>query len=192
MHRMKLFKLGAPLLGLLVLLSVLWLQPSTPEPSADELAELAIGYVKTNHDDLAEATFQRAFDRDALNFRAHYGAAHFAMRRKRYKEAELHLQAAYKIKPNDVDTVLTLGAVYMKMGAYPQAESLFSAVRKIQPGNASAVYNLGMLEIERRRYQPAKGHLEEYLKMVPNAPDRRRVNRNILLLEAYIKDEAKP
>jgi Flp pilus assembly protein TadD len=183
----KLFKFGAPLVVLAGLAGVLWMQPGVKPATATELAEVAIGQMKAKQLVESGETFRKALEMDPKNARALYGAAHLAMQEKRFQAAEEYLKRAYQVNPDDINVILTLGAVYQKTGAFKQAEQVYAAVRKAQPGNASAVYNLGMLSIAKKDYVASKGYFEEYLRMVPNAPDRVRTQKRIQLLEAHIK-----
>jgi Tfp pilus assembly protein PilF len=184
----KVLKFGAPLLVLAGLAGVFVAQPGTKRATATELAEVAIGQMKAKEPEKARETFRKAFALEPNNVRVLYGAAHLALQEKRLDDAENYLKAAYKADPGNIDVILTLGAVYQKGKAYRQAEQLYAAVRKAQPGNASVVYNLGMLAIERRDYVESKALFEEYLRMVPSAPDRVKVQKRIKLLEAHIQE----
>lgn len=186
MNYSLLLKFGAPLLVLAGLAGVLWFQPGIKPATATELAEVAIAHMKAKRPEEARESFRKALELEPKNHRALYGAAHFALQEKRLDDAENYLKEAYKGNPDDIDVILTLGAVYQKGKAFKQAESLYAAVRKAQPGNATAVYNLGMLAIDTRDYPKSKAYFEEYLRMVPKAPDRKKVEQRIKLLDAHI------
>jgi Tfp pilus assembly protein PilF len=183
----KVLKFGAPLLVLAGLAGVFVAQSGTKPATATELAEVAIGQMKAKQPEQARETFRKALAMEPNNERALYGAAHLALQEKRLDDAENYLKAAYKVNPDNINVILTLGAVYQKGGASKQAEQLYAAVRKAQPGNAAAVYNLAMLAIDRKDYTGSKSLFEEYLRMVPNAPDRNKVLKRIKLLEAHIR-----
>jgi Flp pilus assembly protein TadD len=188
MNVRKILTYGAPLLVLAVLACGLWTRPWVQQPTANELAEVAITHFKAKQPEQAREAFRKALELDPKNHRAHYGAGHLALREKKFDVAERHLRAAYEAKPNDVDTILTLGTVYQRGGDLKQAEMIYQAVRKVDPKNSEAVYNMGMLEIDRKNYPKSKSHFEEYLQLAPKAPDRKRVLQRIRLLEAHIKE----
>lgn len=191
MKRRQIIQFGAPVALLFVLGLWLWLKPPVKPATPTEMAELAIGYMKAERADMAKETFQKALAQEPENFRANYGAGQLALKERRLDDAERYLKVAYKANPDELDVILTLGAVYQTGKAYKQAEMLYQAVRKVQPQNAKAAYNLGFLEISRRDYPKAKSYLEEYLRLVPKAPDRVRVQRKIQQLTARIEGAKK-
>jgi hypothetical protein len=45
-----------------------------------------------------------------------------------------------------------------------------------------------MVSIALKEYPKSKAYFEEYLRMVPNAPDRKKVEQRIKLLDAHIQE----
>lgn len=153
--------------------------PSPSPPSAGELAELAIGYVKANRPAEARPLFDKAMALDPQNFRAHYGAGVFAFRDNRFDDAITYFKQALAIKPHDEDSLLTLGAAYHRLHRFPEAMAIYKDLLERDPHNSKVVYNIGMLQIDRMNYPAAKAALQEYLRLEPNNPERYDVEARI-------------
>jgi tetratricopeptide (TPR) repeat protein len=184
---MVLIKYVAPLLIAGSLAAVFTAMPGVQPASPDELAEVAVGYIKAKQESFGKDALREALAKEPGNHRANYVAGMLALQEERFPEAASHLKAAYEAKPDDRDALLSYGVACQRLNDYGAARAAYEAVRKAEPNNAKAAYNLGMLAIETLQYSVAKGCLEDYLRLQPDAPDKAFVSGKLNELSALLK-----
>lgn len=177
----------APLAFAACLAVAVSLIPAVAPATPDELAEVAVGYIKAEQPAFAKDTLREALAGDPKNHRANYVAGMLALQEKRYPDAARYLKTALDAQKNDWDASLSLGVTYQSVHDYAAAREAYRQVYEAQPSNAKALYNLGMLEIETLHYHLAKRYLEAYLTLQPNASDRGFVVSKLAELDARIK-----
>jgi Flp pilus assembly protein TadD len=168
---------------------LMMLRPTVPPATAAELADVAIGFIKSNHHSEALGVLNDALAVNASDFRANYVAGVYAMQTKRFQEAEPYLRAALKAKPDDVETLLSLGVVCQAQGKFQEARATYLKGRSLDPKNTKLVYNLGMLCIRVLDYPVARKYFQEYLQLNPKAGDRSYVKSKIRKLDQFIGDK---
>lgn len=153
--------------------------PRPAPPSATELAELGVAYVKANKEPLAWQALHQAVALEPGHFRANYAAGILAFKQGNDPDAERYLRAALATKPDDIDGLLTLGAVYHRRQAYEQAKEAYLAVLRRDTENTKAIYNLGMLALDRNQYDEGKAYMERYMKLAPGSGDHHEIRRRL-------------
>jgi Tfp pilus assembly protein PilF len=166
-----LLSFAAPIAALAVFALAAWLVPAPPTATADELAEVAVGYIKNGHRAFALDTLREAQARDATSFRVNFVLGTYAMQERRYREAYDHLQVALAQRPNDVDANLNMGSVCHGLGDFVQAGKYFDKVLVLQPNHPKALFNLATIGMQIFNYPMAKHYLEAYLRVATDPFD---------------------
>lgn len=185
--KQQLINYGFPLLFLGAITAYFVTAPAIPGATADELAEVAVGYYKAKQVAMAKDELNAAWGKDPKNHRAHYVAGMIALGEDDFSGAVSHLSAAVDAKHDDWDAVLSLGVAYQNLRNYRAAAERYEQVAKAQPANAKVFYNMGMMDIEILQYDLAKRHLGMYLKLAPDASDKAFVLKKLSEIDSQIK-----
>src|SRR5687768_17390130 len=128
-------KFAAPLAVVALLLGGLAMRPTPEAPSLMERTEFGIGYLKVNRLPDARQILLDVLAEDPKNFRANYGMGLVEMQAREFSKAERYLKQANALRPDDLEVLISLGALYQKGRAFKQAEAIFLAVLKKDPTN---------------------------------------------------------
>jgi len=79
-----------------------------------------------------------------------------------------------------------LRSIYLKAKSYVKAAQVLDLLLEASPSDADSYILRGAVNVELRKYQAAKSDFEQYLTLVPDARDRRRVEDQIAALERYL------
>jgi tetratricopeptide (TPR) repeat protein len=71
--------------------------------------------------------------------------------------------------PTDAPTLLALGQIYLQTGALDKAEAMYERLNARPDAKPAALAGLGKVALARRNYPVAVAHLEEALKLAPDA-----------------------
>lgn len=148
------------------------------------LNELGVQYLKTGQVNKAVDPLRDAVKLipDAFTPKLNYGIA--LLETQRYAEAEMQLRDALKIASAPT-AHMYLGLTLARLKNSVEAEQeLKSAIQIGGDQLPLAHYYLGGLYWQMRSYKQAADELENYLKLVPNAPDAERVRGTIKELRA--------
>jgi tetratricopeptide (TPR) repeat protein len=154
-----------------------------------ELAKSGQAALQAGNKAQAKAAFEAALAKDPANFDALYGAGMLAFIDKRLPDAERYLGQANKAKPQDLQVLLMLAAVYQKWKKIDRAEALYRGILKADPKYYQARFNLGVLLAKSGDYAESQEHLEVYLKEVPDAKSRERAETFLAKVKAKATKE---
>ena len=147
------------------------------DPSADPVAlagaygQLGAIYQLQEVEGDAERCFSNARRLQPDAFRWAYYAGYLALRSGQTDKALGALQAARELNPQYAAIDLRLGEVWLERGDFTRARPLFEQAAR-EPGlRAAALYYLGQLDTLERRYEAAVEHLEEALRLNPDATE---------------------
>lgn len=119
----------------------------------------------------AEICFTNARRLQPDTFRWAYYAGYLALRAGQTDKALSALQAARELNPQYGPLYLRLGEVWFERTDFAQARALFEKVAE-EPGlQAAARYYLGLMDTLERRYEAAVEHLEQALRLNPDATE---------------------
>jgi tetratricopeptide (TPR) repeat protein len=100
---------------------------------------------------------------------------------ERYSEAADSYQKALDLEPKNVDVRVDMGTCYRNMGNPDRAVEEYKKALQINPNHLNGHKNLGIvLALDLKEGAEAKGELEKYLQLAPNAPDAEKIKQLIL------------
>ncbi len=88
-----------------------------------------------------------------------------------YEEANVSLQAAIRLKPDEPTYFLALGNTWLKKPDVPAAEQAFRRSLELQPDSAQAQMSLGYALLEQKKYPEAREWLEKSLAKDAGVPE---------------------
>lgn len=103
------------------------------------------------------------------DFRWIYLLAKLDQQDGRFDDAIRRFQAARKLKPDYVATLVNLGNIFLELNRLDEASESFTAALAIEKTNPAAHYGLGQIAMSKRNYAEAVDHFEETLAQVPGA-----------------------
>jgi Tfp pilus assembly protein PilF len=92
--------------------------------------------------------------------------------------------------PYQAEKEVEVGRYYLKKGNYDAAIQRFMQALKHKPNFARPHRYLGEAYEKKRELAQALGHYREYLRILPQAPDARQVQKRINKLTARLEQEA--
>jgi tetratricopeptide (TPR) repeat protein len=98
---------------------------------------------------------------------AYLTSAHDYMQKEKYAEAAIQYQNALQIAPDDVDTLITLGEVQLKLMRANEAYKAFSRASKADPKNIKSREYLASMQLLAKKYDLAKDQASEILEIDP-------------------------
>lgn len=102
----------------------------------------------------------------------------------RMSEAERVLKMALEIQPNDTDLLFNLGNLYNTTNQFGLAKETYLKAIDKKPDFAEAHYNLGLLYSKTNESKNAVNHLERYLELSPDSPNKDAVKNFLKKLKA--------
>ena len=91
------------------------------------------------------------------------------LRKKGLKEEALNVnQVAYKLDPEDIETLNNLGIMYKDLGRLKEAEDSYRMILKLNSNFAEAYNNLGNILYELERFQESESCLRDAIELKPN------------------------
>jgi tetratricopeptide (TPR) repeat protein len=145
---------------------VIDLLKGVPDSSMDPALLYLLGnsYMETNDLTSAEATFEKALQRepDSRDIRRAYADA--LMAHGKMQQARDQLETILKVSPNDGSTYLRLGQLDRKMGQFDEARKDFEHARSLAPDNLEVLYQEAVLESTLGHEDKAIALLEDLLK----------------------------
>lgn len=129
------------------------------------------------------ALLENAVQNDPKNVGALIRLGDLAMDTQRYEKAVEAYSRALELQPKDVDVRVDLGTCYKNMGMPEKAVKAYRQAIAINPRHSNAHRNLGVvLAYDLKKPHEAAEELQEYLKLMPNAPDAMLIREEILKL----------
>ncbi len=119
----------------------------------------------------AEADFSRALSLAPDDLRALNGAASAAEIQELDEKALSFLLRAKQAHPDDVDTLVHLGAVCLRRDLTIDALAALEHAHKIAPSNSAALYFYARAQIGVRQWQKAYDLFSEFGRRIPNFGD---------------------
>jgi len=98
-------------------------------------------------------------------------------------EAELYINKALEINPNNIDALIQIAASSQKKGEFKEVERYLLMAEAVDSSNDTVQYNLAVLyELYLQQYDDAINHYENYIALSSN-DDKETVKRWVKLLE---------
>jgi len=148
----------------------------TRNPSdRDGYTQLGKLYLLNDQPDAAAQAFHRAIPISTLN---NYASA--LKKTNKLSDAESVFKLALTLNPKDGDVLFNLANLYSASNKEALAKDYYLKALAIRPDFAEAHYNIGLLYAKLGDKTQAISHLEQFLKLTPNA-------RNADTIRAYIE-----
>lgn len=100
-----------------------------------------------------------------------FGRGLDALRSKQPVRAIPDLEAAARLRPQNLLVQGLLGETYVQVKDYPRAETTLKRVLELKPGDPAAQFNLGLVYGATGRYEDARQAFSVYTKRDPNNDD---------------------
>jgi len=98
-------------------------------------------------------------------------------------KAELYINKALEINPNNIDALIQIAASSQKKGEFKEVERYLLTAEAVDSSNDIVQYNLAVLyELYLQQYDDAINHYENYIALSSN-DDKETVKRWVKLLE---------
>lgn len=117
----------------------------------------------------AQGCYENAMALDPKAFRWFYYAGYLAARSGRHREAIRLYQAARELRPHYPALPLRLAESLLELGRLDQAEQALQPLTERAGVRAQALYDLAQIDLLRHRYEQAATHLQEVLRLDPQA-----------------------
>ncbi len=102
-------------------------------------------------------------------------------RMNKMAEAEVIYKLAIEANPNDSDLQFNLGNLYLNQKRPAEAQTRYMEALRINPNFAEAHFHLGLAYGEQGQNQKAIVELNQYLKLMPDAPNKE-------VVQSYLND----
>lgn len=182
----------------LVPLATIWLSQGRYEqvleaiPAADDAAPAVKAAVLAahgnahhglGHPDRAEREFRAALVADPRNLAAHLGLARLAMERADVSKAELAVEQASKLAPEDPDVIAVKADLDFLRGDYGSAQAGYQTYLKIRPDDISAGLARAQALLETGSFEQAVAQLDLILKRAPGHADANYLRASLALAQ---------
>jgi tetratricopeptide (TPR) repeat protein len=142
---------------------------TTLDPKMSE-AFLNLGILLTEKDPAAAVVpLRRAVDLLPAQSRPRFLLGHVLERSGDIPGAVDCYEAALRLDPRDVETIVHLGALYLGLKRYPDAETKFRAGLELQPKSPQALVGLAQ-SLDAQKRPEAAAAFRDYLAVQPDAP----------------------
>ncbi len=142
------------------------------DPVAAYLAGQAL--LKLNRDNDARAEFTRLAGNSDQTWNA-IGQSSIAMLDNAMDEALNEGRRARDISGESGFAFYQLGLVLIKRGDFDEASQVLDRAAQLMPEFAYAHYNAGVAHQRAKRFSQMAEHFQSFLKLAPDAPERRQV-----------------
>ena len=105
------------------------------------------------------------------NVQTHFTLGVLLASEKQYRSAELELEQANALQPQNFEILHNLGGVYLRNTEYAKAELILNRALKLKPDSAETLYLLGQTYSEQRKPIDALEILVRAHKLAPENPD---------------------
>jgi tetratricopeptide (TPR) repeat protein len=130
----------------------------------------------------------KAIDVNQRDASTYYSLSYAFSQMKQYSAALEAARASALLAPASVDAQLMYGTILRITGSYPEAEtSLLKANSLAKKMNAEAHWQLSLLYNRLNRNQDTIDELETFLKLVPDSPDKNKIQDMIAKLKTSKK-----
>ena len=135
--------------------------------------------------DEAEEQFREAIKLDDAAFNPRLNLGMVLVEKLEYSEAVVELNRALSLNPQSAAAQLYTGVAYLGLAQYEDAEKHLKAAYTIGGGSYSlALYHLGRLYTNKGEREAALKYFQEYLRVSPDAPNARQVEKLIAMLQS--------
>jgi len=146
-----------------------WRTPSRRASAAFAVAVIALlgtltfrqSRIYRNEEALWSATLEK--NPECFICQTNYGI--WLMEKGRDPEAAAHLEASYRLKPDEVPTLLNLALIDERRGRYDDAAALLRSALRVDPANAAALINLAKADARAGRVNEAIASYREALRV---------------------------
>src|SRR5436190_17182358 len=153
----------------------------------DALTWLGKEYVSRKNYDKAYPYLLRAIDVNQRSAPTYYSLSFAFYQLKQYPAALEAARATTHLAPASVDAQLLYGTVLRITGSFTEAEmALLKANSLAKEMNAEAHWQLSLLYNRLNRNQDTINELEAFLKLVPDSPDKNKIQDMIAKLKTSI------
>ena len=154
----------------------------------DALIKLGHYYFTKNNYEKAYPYFLRAVDVNHRSYVGYYSCAYSFYRMNQLPAAIEAAKAAVLLNSGDYRAQLLYGTVLRLKGDFADAESALLKAKSLNAKKNPDVYlQLSLLHNRMARNKEAADELEEYLKLTPDNPDRKKLKDTIDRLRAGAK-----
>jgi len=144
-------------------------------------------YVSRRNYEKAYPYLLRAIDVNQRSAPTYYSLSYAFYQLKQYPAALEAARATTLLAPSSVDAQLLCGTVLRITGKYPEAETaLLKANSLAKEMNAETHWELSLLYNRLHRNQDTINELEAYLRLVPDSPDKNKIQDMIAKLKSSI------
>jgi tetratricopeptide (TPR) repeat protein len=151
----------------------------------DALRRLGSEYVARAQYEKGYPYLLRAIDVNGQSFSAFYGLGYAFYQLKKYPAALKAAEACILINGGNSDAQLLFGTLQRISGNYKGAEiSLLKAKSLSKKVNPEIYLQLALLYNRLNRNGEAADNLDQYLRLVPDSPDKKKIRANIEALRA--------
>jgi Tetratricopeptide repeat len=141
----------------------------------------AAGKESIDHGDFVKGAryLVRATDVNPRSYKSYSLIAYAAYKLNKIPEGILAARSALAIEPNALPTKILLGTLLRVGGQYHEAEEVLVAAKKAAPDSPKVHYELALVFNRENRNSDAASELETYLKLSPNAADKKEITELI-------------
>ena len=135
--------------------------------------------------DEAEEQFREAIKVDPTAFNPRLNLGIVLVEKLEFAEAVVELNRAISFNPESAAAQLYAGVAYVGLAQYEDAEKHLKAAYTIGGTSYSlALYHLGRLYTNKGEREAALKYFQEYLRVTPDAPNARQVEKLIAMLQS--------
>ncbi|MBS1790526.1 MAG: tetratricopeptide repeat protein [Acidobacteria bacterium] len=151
----------------------------------DALNWMGKAYISQKNYEKAYPYLMRAIDVNNRNYSTYYSLGFAFYQLKQYPAALEAARATTLLAPDSVDTQLLHGTLLRITGEYSEAEKALLKSNTLAKGaNGEIHWQLALLYNRLNRTQDTINELQVYLKLVPDTPDKAKIQEMIVKLKA--------
>ncbi|MFN7929596.1 MAG: carboxypeptidase regulatory-like domain-containing protein [Blastocatellia bacterium] len=150
----------------------------------DALHRLGKEYVSHNQYEKGYPYLMRAIDVNGRSYSSYYSLAYAFYQLKQYPAAAEAARATTVLSPDTMEAHLLYGTVLRINGSYSEAEKALGKANTLaKKMNGEVHWQLALLFNRLNRNQETIEELETYLKLVPNSPDKKKIEEMLAKLK---------